>query len=119
MILVTAYAWLFPSLPQYEGEIKIPKLKTRVDVYTDSYGVPHVFADNEEDLFFTAGYLAARERLFQLSTVALAVRGELSSVFGNDLLKTDIYLRTWKIHRTAKEMINIMGYENQKIFDFL
>lgn len=110
------YNWLYSSLPQYEGEISIPKIKKKVDVYTDVYGVPHVFARNEEDLFFTAGYLAARERLFQLSAVALAVKGELSSAFGDDLLKTDIYLRTWKIHRTAKEMIKSMSPQNRKIF---
>ncbi len=111
------YSWLYSDLPQYEGEISIPKIKNKVDVYTDTYGVSHVFAGNEEDLFFTAGYLAARERLFQLSTVALAVKGELSSAFGDELLKTDIYLRTWKIHRTAKEMITTMNPQNRKIFE--
>jgi penicillin amidase len=79
--------WLHPPLPKYEGEIKVENLNKVVKVYTDSYGVPHIFAENEEDLFFTAGYLSARERLFQLSTVALAVKGELGSVFGNDLIK--------------------------------
>ena len=55
-------------------------LLNNVEVYTDEYGVPHVFAENEKDLFFVAGYVAARDRLFQLSMVDLAVRGSLSSV---------------------------------------
>ena len=111
------YNWLYSPLPSYEGKLSIPKLVDSVNVYTDTYGVPHIFASNEEDLFFTAGYLAARERLFQLSTVALAVKGELSSALGDDLLKTDIYLRTWKIHRTAKEIIKAMDPQNRKIFE--
>ena len=39
-------------------------LKKKVEVYTDGYGVPHIFADNETDLFFVAGYIAARTGCF-------------------------------------------------------
>ena len=108
--------WLHPPKPKYEGEIKVESLNKVVKVYTDSYGVPHIFAENEQDLFFTAGYLSARERLFQLSTVALAVKGELGSVFGNDLLKTDIYLRTWRIHSMGRKMVANMDPKNRQIF---
>ena len=86
--------WLHSPLPQYTGKKVLSPLIKTVDVYTDPYGVPHIFAQNERDLFFTAGYVAARDRLFQLSMVALAVKGELSSVLGDSYLKTDIYLRT-------------------------
>ena len=109
-------SWLYPPKPKYEGEIKIESLNKVVEVYTDSYGVPHIFAENEQDLFFTAGYLSARERLFQLSTVALAVKGELGAVFGNDLLKTDIYLRTWRIHSMGRKMVANMDPKNRQIF---
>ena len=94
LIMILIWTWLHHPLPQYEGKKKLPEVTDTVDVFTDDYGVHHVFAKNEADLFFTAGYLAARERLFQLSTVALAVRGELSSAFGDEYLGTDIYLRT-------------------------
>ena len=63
------------------------------------------------------GYLAARERMFQLSTVALAVRGELASAFGDELLSTDIYLRTWRIHDTAKKMVAAMDINNKSIYN--
>ena len=86
IIFLSFYRWLDHPLPQYIGEKRLPNLKSPVDVYTDPFGVPHVFAQNEEDLFFTAGYLAARERLFQLSMVALAVRGELASALGLSLI---------------------------------
>ena len=117
LAVILFWRWLHHPLPRYEGEQSLSGLMASVDVYTDEYGVPHVFAENEDDLFFTAGYLAARERLFQLSTVALTVRGELSSALGDDLLGSDIYLRTWRIHATAKKMIAVMEPENKKIFD--
>jgi len=109
--------WLYHPLPIYEGEIKIKGLTSSVDVFFDEWAVPHVFAQNEDDLFYAAGYLAARERLFQLSTVALAVRGELSSEFGIEMLPTDIYLRTWRIHDTAKKMVAVMDIDNKSIYN--
>ena len=103
IIIILFWSWLQHPLPKYEGEIQLEGLTSSVDVFFDEWAVPHVFARDEEDLFYAAGYLAARERMFQLSTVALAVRGELASAFGDELLSTDIYLRTWRIHDTAKK----------------
>tara|TARA_B100000029_G_scaffold43439_2_gene40262 strand:+ start:4863 stop:7262 length:2400 start_codon:yes stop_codon:yes gene_type:complete len=117
IIFLLIKKWLDHPLPLYEGEKQLPSLKEKVDVFTDQFGVPHVFAKNEDDLFYVAGYIAASERLFQLSTVALAVRGELASVFGDDLLSSDIYLRTWRIHDTAKKMVSFMKPANKKIFE--
>ena len=109
--------WLYPPLPKYTGEIPLNALQKEVEVYTDDYGVPHIFANNEKDLFFVAGYIAARERLFQLSMVALAVKGELASVLGDSYLKTDIYLRTWRIQKVAEQLVKAMKPKNKLIFD--
>ena len=113
---VMFFDWLRHPLPILEGRLQIPGLENKVDVYTDPYGVPHVYANNEEDLFFAAGYIAARDRLFQLSMVSLAVRGGLASVLGPDYLKTDVYFRTWKIHDTAIKMVENMDVSNKEIF---
>ncbi len=115
--VVLFFKWVHHPLPIREGIITIDSLMDTVNVYSDPYGVPHVFASNERDLFFTAGYIAAQDRLFQLSMVLLAVRGELSSVFGKKFLKTDIYLRTWKIYDTAKVLVSNMDDKNRRIFD--
>ena len=117
ILCYSLFEWFRHPLPIIEGKIQIEPLKKRVDVYTDEYGVPHVFANNEEDLFFAAGYIAARDRLFQLAMVSNAVRGGLASVLGPKYLKTDIYFRTWKIHDTAKLLVNNMDPENRKIFE--
>ena len=117
VIFVLVMRWLDHPLPQYEGQKVLQPLKKKVDVYTDEFGVPHVFADNESDLFFTAGYIAARDRMFQLSMVSLAVEGKLASVLGKKYLSTDIYLRTWRIHEIAKKLILNMSPENRAIFE--
>lgn len=110
------FRWIDHPLPATEGVVALEPLINTVDVFTDEYGVPHVFAENEKDLFFTAGYIAARDRLFQLSMVALAVKGELASVLGEKYVKTDIYLRTWRIHDTAKKLVENMRPKNRVVF---
>lgn len=117
-LIVSFIRWFQHPLPQYIGEKTIKRLNNTVDVYTDDFGVPHVFAENEKDLFFTAGYLSARERLFQLSMVAFVVKGEMALNLGSEYLDTDIFIRTWRIHETAKKMISKMNPQNKKIFEY-
>ena len=105
------YWYLIHPTPKYEGHQSIDGLNNSVDIYTDNFGVPHIFAQNEEDLFYTAGYYAARDRLFQMSIVNFSVRGELSYAFGDELLESDIYLRTWRIHDTAKRLVKELDPE--------
>ena len=59
VLLLALFEWLRHPLPVTKGTHTISGLSKQVDIYTDKYGVPHVFADNEQDLFFAAGYIAA------------------------------------------------------------
>ena len=61
-ILILSVFWYFyHPTPKYSGHVSIGGLNKSVDIYTDKYGVPHIFAQNEEDLFYAAGYYAARD----------------------------------------------------------
>jgi len=71
-----------PSLPQYDGEIKVTGLKGKVDIYRDGYGVPHIFADNEDDLFFAVGYVQAQDRLWEMVLFRAGGQGRLSELVG-------------------------------------
>ena len=114
VLTLSLYNWFQHPKPKYEGEIKISGLNSSVDVYFDQWAVPHVFAKNSKDLFYAAGYLAARERLFQMSMVALAVRGELASVLGKEFLKNDIYLNLLGFQT---ELLHYQGIECDLLID--
>ncbi len=109
--------YFFSPLPDYKGTLNIPGLKDTVEVYTDTYGVPHVFARNEDDLFFTAGYLVARERLFQMSVIASAARGELAKLLGDDLVSRDIYLRTWGIPAISRKIASELDSATSRVLE--
>ena len=59
-----------------------PELKGKAEVYFDERLVPHVFAENDEDLYFIVGYLHAKFRLFQMDLSTRAAEGRASEVAG-------------------------------------
>ena len=53
-------------LAQTSGTIHIPGLRRPVTVLRDRWGVPHIFAETQDDLFLAQGFVAAQDRLWQL-----------------------------------------------------
>src|SRR4051794_10301699 len=69
-------------LSRIEGEIALPGLKERVEVLRDIRGVPHLYARNQDDLFFAQGFVTAQDRLFQMDWWRRMALGETSEVIG-------------------------------------
>ncbi|MBN2223778.1 MAG: penicillin acylase family protein [Deltaproteobacteria bacterium] len=114
----TFYQVFFRSaVPGYSGTIKLAGITAPVEVRTDDYGVPHLSAGNEYDLFFAQGYITARERIFQMDMTRLAGRGELSTLFGQATLDTDKYLKTLGFFRTAAAEYAAMPQKDREIIN--
>lgn len=71
-------------------------LSQSVEVRFDSTGAPHIYAKNEQDLFFAQGYLAARDRLFQLDLTRRQALGGLAELYGSGRLVDDMIARSFK-----------------------
>lgn len=69
--------------------ISIQGLKASVNILWDERMVPHIFAQNDEDLFFTQGYVTASMRLWQMEMQTHAAAGRLSEIVGSKALKVD------------------------------
>lgn len=68
----------------FSGDLKFPGLKGKASVYFDERLVPHVFADNDEDMYFIQGYIHAKFRLWQMEFQTMAAAGRISEILGND-----------------------------------
>ncbi|MCG8683783.1 MAG: penicillin acylase family protein [Desulfobacterales bacterium] len=113
-------AWHFfftMAVPSYKGVEHINGLSAEVTVKTDEFGIPHIFAQNETDLFFAQGYITARERLFQMDMTRMAGRGELSSVFGKRTLESDKFLKTVGFYRQAKKCFSVLSDDGKDILE--
>ena len=77
------------GIPDYNATIKLENLNDEVTVYRDEFAVPHIYAKNEEDLYRATGYCMAQDRLWQFDLIRRATTGELSEIFGEDMINAD------------------------------
>ncbi len=70
-------------------EVKVRGLQKPVEVLRDQWGVPHIYAQTQDDLFFAQGYMAARDRLFQLDLWRRQGIGKLAEVLGPEFVERD------------------------------
>ncbi len=64
-------------------------LQAPVDILVDCYGVPHIYAETDNDLFFAQGFNAARDRLWQLEMWRRRGLGLMAEVFGPAYVERD------------------------------
>lgn len=89
-------------LPQVKGTIEVDELHGRVQVRRDRWGVPHIEAENREDLYFAQGYCHAQDRLFQMDFYRRVVEGRVAEIAGEEGLPVDRLMRTLGIRRIAR-----------------
>jgi penicillin amidase len=66
-----------------------PGLREPVEILRDRWGVPHIYARNQRDLFYAQGYITAKDRLFQLDLWRRTGSGKLAEVLGPPAVARD------------------------------
>ena len=61
LALACLLAATLPAAP-----VRVAGLQKQVEILRDKWGVPHIYAATEHDLFFSQGYITAQDRLFQI-----------------------------------------------------
>ena len=85
-----------------------------VEVLRDDFGINHIYAKNQDDLFFMQGYLSARDRLFQFEIWRRQATGTVSEIFGESEIKRDIGTRLFMFRGDIEDELNHYhedGYE--------
>ena len=85
-----------------------------VEILRDQWGIPHVFADSGDDLFFGYGFAMGQDRLWQLDYLRRKAHGRLSEILGPDGLELDIVARTVGINRIAAEEVQRLPDETSR-----
>jgi penicillin G amidase len=81
------------ALSPINGNVVVPGLKEPVNVVRDRWGVAHIYAKNQHDLFFAQGFVVAQDRLFQMEMWKRAGQGRLAEVLGPSAVERDINAR--------------------------
>ena len=93
------------AVPDYNENVSMNGLTGSVEVYRDAYGVPHVYAENEIDLYRVTGYLQAQDRLWQMDLLRRVTMGRLSEIFGEDMIGADQLFRSLRISEKSERVI--------------
>jgi penicillin amidase len=104
-----AIATVRKSFPEASGRLMVSGLNGPVEVLRDSYGVPHIYADNPEDLFAAQGYVHAQDRFFEMDFRRHLAAGRLSELFGSSQFETDTYIRTLGWRRVAQQELGLLA----------
>jgi penicillin amidase len=89
---------LFLLLAQcsFSQQLTLKGLQKPVEVFRDQWGVSHIYAQNEHDLFFAQGYVAATDRAFQLEMWRRQATGTVAELLGPSEVKRDIGTKLFK-----------------------
>ncbi|MEE2658706.1 MAG: penicillin acylase family protein [Candidatus Latescibacterota bacterium] len=88
-------------LPDVESTLEFDDLKAAVTVYRDPWGIPHVHAESEADLFFAQAYVTAQDRLWHMDADRHRALGRWSEFVGERGVAQDRLLRSAGMGRTA------------------
>ena len=109
--VVVAYYLAARSLPDYDAELELPGALGKIEVVRDTANVPHIFADQDADVFFGLGYVHAQDRLWQMSMMRRTAQGRLSEIFGPDTVHIDTYMRHLDLYSTAVRSLSVQSPE--------
>ncbi|WP_297707111.1 penicillin acylase family protein, partial [uncultured Eudoraea sp.] len=115
LLSLAAFIFIQTLKPDYEGEKQLLNLSDEVSVYYDSYGIPHIYGENEEDAIRTLGYVHAQDRLWQMELLRRVAGGGLSEVFGSKLLSTDKFFLSLGIDEASAKTIEQRERTNKTI----
>jgi penicillin amidase len=85
-----------PLVAQTSGTIEVAGLSRPVRIVRDRWGVPHIYAESEDDLFVAQGFVQAQDRLFQMDLWKRAAQGRLSQVLGANFIERDAMTRRFQ-----------------------
>lgn len=104
--------WLRDPFPQTAGTLPLAGLQDEVTIYRDDLGIPHIYAQNEHDLFYAQGFVHAQDRFWQMEFFRHIGSGRISEITGPASIETDSFIRTLGWNRVAE--FNAAYYEQNE-----
>ena len=95
--------------------LTVKGLAQPVEIVRDRWGIAHIYAQNQKDLFFAQGFNIASDRLFQLEIWRRQATGTLAEILGRRALKRDIGARLLKFREDLREELNFYHPQGEEI----
>jgi penicillin G amidase len=90
---------------------RLAGLTAAAEITRDVYGIVHIRAANDHDLYFLQGWVHAQDRLFQMDVNRRRASGTLAELLGPAALPGDVELRTIGIRRAAVRSLAVISLQ--------
>ncbi|MCH8467678.1 MAG: penicillin acylase family protein [Roseinatronobacter sp.] len=114
---IGVYFFLSRSLPDYSESFALPGLAGEVEIVRNTHNVPHIFAAQDEDVFFGLGFVHAQDRLWQMQMLRRTAQGRLSEMFGQRTLRSDELMRRLDIYTLARDSLAVQDAQTLAALD--
>lgn len=102
-----------------KDQVKLKNLSAPVEIVYDEYLVPHIFAQNEPDLFRAQGYVTAQHRLWQMEFQTRAAAGRISEIVGSRALDFDRMQRRKGLSFGAEAALTFLEAEDPETLSLI
>ncbi|WP_394199731.1 penicillin acylase family protein [Litoreibacter albidus] len=117
-LAVTAVYYLASrSLVDYEADYTVPAITGPVEIIRTNSGVPHIFADADEDVYYGLGFAHAQDRLWQMVMLRRTAQGRLSEIFGERTLNVDKLIRRLDLYGLAQRSVSAQDAETKSALE--
>ncbi|MGA0542305.1 penicillin acylase family protein [Neotabrizicola sp. VNH66] len=104
-VLLIGYWFLSRSLVDYDEDFTLPGISAPVEVVRNNDSVPHIFGQNDADVYFALGFVHAQDRLWQMTILRRTAQGRLSELFGTATLPVDELVRRLDLYQLALDSV--------------
>jgi penicillin G amidase len=108
---------LAAALPDLDGSIRPPGLRSSVEVWRDVDGIPHIMAASVHDAFFAQGFVHAQDRLWHMEYDRHRAYGRWAEYAGTTALAQDIHFRRLRLGLSARRDYDAVNAETRGMVD--
>lgn len=105
--------------PDPGGTVTLPGLKDEVTIIRDEVGMPHIYANNLEDLFYAQGYVTAQDRFWQMEWWRYQGQGRIAELVGEPGIEPDKFIRTAGWNRMSQTTLDYYRQEAPDFYNIL
>ena len=101
------------ALPDINSEVRLPGIKTEIQITRDQYGIPHIKAESSDDAFFGQGFATAQDRLWHMESDRRRAYGTWAELVGEKEKESDIMMR--KFQYLGIHYVDIIYYATRAV----
>lgn len=110
--------WLMArSLPDYDLTLELNGISAPLEIVRDTASVPHIFGENDADVYFGLGFAHAQDRLWQMIMMRRTVQGRMAEVFGPRMFESDALMRRLDLYALSQDSVHALAPETRAALD--